>query len=111
MLGHMAVNDLDDITNLDESRVYAAMSYLLILLVVPWMARRTDPFVNWHVRQGLIVFIALIASIIAAAWVPALGGIVVLLLLIGNIVALVMALQGRRWRIPFLGLLVDRFHI
>lgn len=105
------MSDLDDITNLDESRMYAAMAYLLILLVVPWLARREDPYVNWHIRQGLVVFIALIAAIVAAAWVPSVGGILVLLLLIGNVVALVMALQGRRWKVPLLGLLVDQFKV
>jgi fumarate reductase subunit D len=111
MLNSMSADSLDDITNLDESRVYAALSYLLILVLVPWLMRRGDPFVNWHVRQGLVVFIAIIAAVIAAAWVPTIGGIVVLLLFIGDIVALVMALQGRRWRIPVLGLLADTFRV
>lgn len=107
----MPADNLDDITNLDARRVYAAMAYLSILLVMPWLVRRDDPFVNWHIRQGLLVFVSLIAAIVAAAWVPAIGSVVVLVLLLGNVVALVMALQGRRWRIPFLGLLVEKFSL
>ena len=107
----MAPDTLDDITNLDERRLYAAMAYLMILVVVPWLVRREDPFVNWHIRQGLLAFAGMIIASVLAVWWANVGGLLFLLLLIGNVVALVMALQGRKWRIPLLGQLAGKIRI
>ncbi|MBN2585040.1 hypothetical protein JXA59_00085 [Patescibacteria group bacterium] len=41
-----------------DTRVFAALSYLSILFVVPWIAKREDKFVMFHVRQGAVLFLA-----------------------------------------------------
>jgi uncharacterized membrane protein len=107
----MAPDSLDDVTNLDESRLYAAMSYLMILVLVPWLTKRGDSFVNWHVRQGLVVLAAMVIALITAAWWSAVGSLLFLLLLIGDVIALVMALQGRKWKIPGIGTLASKIRI
>ena len=107
----MPQDNLDDITGLDDSRLYAAMAYLSVLVFVPWLLRRDDPFVNWHIRQGIIVFVVSIFSLVMAAWWATMGGLLFLVVLVGDVVALVMALQGRRWKIPLLGSLVGKFSV
>jgi uncharacterized membrane protein len=104
-------DSLEEITNLDDSRLYAAMAYLMVLVFVPWLTRRDDPFVNWHVRQGLVVFMGMILALVAAVWSAVLGNLLFLLLLVGDLVALVMALQGRRWKIPGIGTLASKIKI
>jgi len=41
-----------------DTRVFAGLSYLSILFVVPWVAKRDDKFVMFHVRQGVTLFLA-----------------------------------------------------
>ena len=100
-----------DITGISERNLYAAMSYLLFLVIVPLLTRRTDPFVNWHARQGLVILLGFILASILSASFPAVGNLLFLLLLIGNVVALVLTLQGRSWRVPGVAQLADKFRI
>lgn len=41
-----------------DTRVFAGLSYLSILFVVPWVAKREDQFVMFHVKQGVTLFLA-----------------------------------------------------
>ena len=104
-------NDQSELTGISERNLYAAMSYLLFLVMVPLLTRRADPFVNWHARQGLVILLGFILASILSASLPALGNLLFLLLLIGNTVALVLTLQGRSWRIPGVAQLADLFRI
>lgn len=105
---NMGFNDVDDGIGIDESRLYAALCYLPFLVIAAFLIRREDVFVNWHIRQGLLVLGAIIVSLIAAAWVPLVGSMLFLLLFVADVVALIMALQGRRWKIPGIGTLADK---
>jgi len=104
-------DNLEDVTGLDDSRLYAAMAYLLILVAVPWLTRRNDPFVNWHVRQGLVVLGGVVIALIAAAWWSTLGSLLFVALMIGDVVALVQALQGKKWKIPGVGQLAAKLRM
>lgn len=41
-----------------DARVFAALSYISILFLVPWVVKKDDKFVNFHIRQGAALFIA-----------------------------------------------------
>lgn len=41
-----------------DTKIFAGLSYLSILFVVPWVAKREDRFVMFHVRQGVTLFFA-----------------------------------------------------
>ena len=41
-----------------DTRVFAGLSYLSVLFVVPWIAKKEDKFVMFHVRQGVTLFFA-----------------------------------------------------
>jgi len=41
-----------------DARVFAAMSYLSVLFIVPWVVKRDDAFVMFHVKQGVALFVA-----------------------------------------------------
>ncbi|MDP3997713.1 MAG: hypothetical protein U1C49_01385 [Candidatus Andersenbacteria bacterium] len=104
-------NDLKDLTDLDEARLYAAMCYLFVLVFIPILTRRDNPLINWHARQGLVISVGFVLASAAAAWNGVLGGLVFLLLLIADIVAMVQALQGRKWKAPFMGMLAEKIRI
>jgi len=41
-----------------DAKIFAAISYLSILFVIPWVAKKDHPFVGFHVKQGMALFIA-----------------------------------------------------
>lgn len=104
-------NELADVTGVDERCLYAAMSYLLLLVLIPIFNSKRDSFINFHIRQGIVVSVGLVVAIILANWLSWLGSILFLLLFITDIVALVLALQGRQWKIPLVGWLAGKFSV
>lgn len=101
----------NDVTGLEESRLYAALSYIFILVFVPLLTRKNDPYVSYHARQGLVVFLGYIISAIASFWVPVLGNIFGLLLILISIFGVVQAVQGKRWHIPVITDIANKFSI
>ena len=102
---------LKEFTNLDEEHIYAAMCYLFVLVFVPILTRKQDPFINFHARQGLVIVVGVILSAVIAMWTSWLGSIIFLLLLIADVIALIQAMQGHTWKIPLLGTLAEKFKI
>jgi fumarate reductase subunit D len=106
----------------DQDRVLLVLSYLGILALVPFLTARKE-FVQWHARQGLLLFGVSITTLFAMIlinvvlwhfhWV--LGLLFLLLLLTSSfgVLALIVAcilkaFEGERWRIPFLGDFVEK---
>lgn len=104
-------NDPNDLIGLDDSRLYAALSYLFVLVLVPLFLKRDDPFVVFHAKQGLVIAIGYILATIAVMWVPVLGNILGLLLMVGSVVGVIKASQGKRWRAPVIANIADTFNI
>ena len=96
-----------------ETNAIALFSYLGILLVIPLLVAKEDPFVKFHVKQGLVLLIAgLIVPVFA--WIPIVGwlfGIVAVpVLLVFAIMGIVNVLQGREKELPLIGQYGDRFN-
>ncbi|HLD25924.1 MAG TPA: hypothetical protein VJC05_02700 [Candidatus Andersenbacteria bacterium] len=99
----------DQVVDIDESRLLAALAYVGVLVAVPFLVRRDDPYVVWHVKQGLVILVGLILSLVAATWHAPTGSVLFLVLMMLDIIALIQALLGRRWRIPLIGNLAEKF--
>jgi uncharacterized membrane protein len=89
-----------------DDKVFAALSYMWILCLVPLLIKRDREFVQYHARQGLVLFIAeLILSVIGM--IPVLGWLVGffgwIAATILSVLGIVAALVGRYWEMPFLG--------
>jgi len=84
-----------------QHRVRAALSYVAVLFLLP-MAKRESEFCQFHARQGMLLFLTwvLVAFI---AWLPVVGWIAWLSMLVVNMIAIVRTLDGRKWEIPFMG--------
>ena len=96
-----------------ETNAIALFSYLGILLVIPLLVAKEDPFVKFHVKQGLVLLIAgLIVSVFA--WVPIarwhFGIVAAPVLLVFAIMGIVNVLQGREKELPLIGQYGDRFN-
>jgi uncharacterized membrane protein len=97
-----------------ERTIFLVLSYLGILCLIPLLAKKDDPEVQWHAKNGLALFIAeLVWVAIGIAFifihVPILGCgwailrcVVWLGFLALSIIGIVKAVGGQRFRIPIL---------
>ncbi|MFA4818361.1 MAG: hypothetical protein WC621_00800 [Patescibacteria group bacterium] len=89
-----------------DDKVYAALSYLFVLAIVPLLFKRQREFVQWHARQGFLLFLAEIIIMIVSP-IPVLGWLVAfvgwLAAVVLTLLGLASALTGRYWVMPYLG--------
>lgn len=81
-----------------DSKLMGALSYLWILSVVMLVIKKDDEFVKFHARQGLILFI-----ISFVGFIPVIGWIIDILVVIMVIVGFFKALSGEKWKMPLIG--------
>ncbi len=79
-----------------ENKLLAAISYLWLLSIIILLVKKDSKFVQFHAKQGFIIFIA---SIIF--WfIPVLGWFLNLVIIVAVVVGFIKALSGDYWRIP-----------
>ena len=104
-------NDPNDVAGISEDKLMAAMCYLGVLVLIPLFIRKDDKFVHYHAKQGLVIFIGEIIAVIAASWLAVIGNLLFLLMLIASVIGLIQGLQGRRFKIPGIGDIANKFNI
>jgi len=98
-----------------EKRVIAAMSYIWILCLIPLLTRRNDQFCQFHGKQGLVLFIGSFGVMILGM-IPVLGWLIILplgciVIVILSILGIINALQGKKWKMPFIGQYAEKINL
>lgn len=101
----------EEIAGIDSNNLMAALSYLGLLVLIPLLVARKDEFVLFHAKQGLVILIGYVITLVAVGWIPILGNLAWLLLIIASIAGFIQALQGKRWKVPIVGDLATKFKI
>ncbi len=104
----------DDAVVIKEGKIYAVVSYWLFLCILPLLLKKDNKFAVFHSKQGLVLFIFLVAGLIFSI-IPFLGWIVykfvlftyLLLCLWGS----VQALMGNYARITIVADLADKISL
>lgn len=87
-------------SELKNKRTLAALSYLWIFCLIP-LLKSKDEFVQFHAKQGLIIFfIELILSLVG--WIPLVGWLASVVVTIVALIGLIKALNGEKWKIPYI---------
>lgn len=98
----------------EEKNIIAILSYLGILVIIPLLAVKNDEFVKFHTRQGLVLFIAEVATTMVA-WVPIIGWIgspiLYIIWLVLAIIGIMNVLQGEKKELPLIGKFAEKFKI
>jgi uncharacterized membrane protein len=104
-------------TNSSDSdhQMTAVLSYIGILVLIPLLAidkKKKDDFIKFHIKQGLILFLAeIILAVIEGilARIPVIGwvfetilGLAWLAIVIVCVIAIIKALNGEKWEISML---------
>jgi len=96
-----------EMTVTKKEKILAAIAYVPFppLFLVPLLSGRDDTFVEFHGKQGLVVFLVWFAL-----WILGLIPIIAIVAYIGfvalvvaAVVAVVRTCMGKRWEIPLLG--------
>lgn len=92
---------------INETTIMAALSYLGPLVLIPFLVKKGDPFVTFHVKQGLILFglglILYVLSEILFQFIMPLVSLANLVLLILTVIGIINALQRKDKELPFIG--------
>lgn len=88
------------------------LAYLGILIIIPFIVAKDEPFVKFHLKQGLLLVIAeLVVWVLGAAmwqlWM--LLQLVNLAVLVLAIIGIVNVVQGKEKELPFIGSLAKKF--
>src|SRR3989344_629855 len=90
---------LEQIKDIEDNKDVAAMSYLWILSVVVLYARQDSPFIQYHARQGLWLFLISIP-----VWlIPGVGQYLEFFVLALMIIGFLNAAQGKQHDLPVIG--------
>lgn len=94
--------------------ILALLSYVGILFILPLMVRKEDQFVQFHAKQGLVLFLAELAVSIWQA-VPVIGWttapLLALVCFIFSIIGIVNVINGKKQELPLIGQYADKFKI
>lgn len=89
----------------------ALFCYLGVLCVVPLILNKDDAYVDFHIRQGLVLWIWGVLSIFSLH-IPAMGPFLfsfsffVILMLAGF--GVISVFLGKAWRLPMVGFLAKK---
>ena len=91
----------------NDSKLFAALSYLWLLSVVMLVLKKDDEFVKFHAKQGTVIFVV---SIIL--WfIPIIGWLLQIAALIAVVIGFLKAYSGERFKLPVIGDLADKINI
>ncbi len=103
----------------EKNVIMGLLCYLGLLIIIPLVTdAKKDPFVKFHIKQGIVLLVTSVAVWIASiilAFIPILGWIIVLLAWIGMLVLVIMgivnALTGKESVLPVVGKFGDKIKI
>lgn len=99
----------------EQNTVMAVVAYILFFIPLLTDAKN-DPFVKYHVKQGLVLFIAYVI-VMVLSWTPfvwSLYGLIMLLnlgLLVLLIIGIMHAINGEQKPLPLIGQFADKINI
>lgn len=103
-----------EITKEGGKNTIAVLSYIGILFLIPLLTSKDDPFVKFHVKQGLVLFIAEMATALVA-WIPIIGWLLgfacMVLWLILSIMGIVNVVNKKETPLPLIGKFTGKFNL
>ncbi|OGG65457.1 hypothetical protein A2Z56_00445, partial [Candidatus Kaiserbacteria bacterium RIFCSPHIGHO2_12_45_16] len=92
----------------------AAASYLGPLIVIPFLTNKEDPFTKFHIKQGLVLFIAYLILWVFSGFMFVMWQIMQLInlgLFILSLIGIVNTLQRKEKELPLVGQFGSKINI
>ncbi|OGM97342.1 MAG: hypothetical protein A2735_03160 [Candidatus Yanofskybacteria bacterium RIFCSPHIGHO2_01_FULL_41_21] len=93
-------------SGLDNNTVMGILSYLGILVIIPFLMAKNVPFVKFHIKQGVVLAVIEIVLWVVSGmlWqLFAIVGILELALLILSIIGIINVVQKKEKELPVVG--------
>lgn len=91
----------------ENERYTAALCYVWIICLYGLLFKKKSPFIQFHAKQGVVLFIIEILAPITLFFYP----IVIILCVILSVIGVRAALAGKYWSLPFIGDWIKKFGI
>ncbi len=88
--------------NVNEDYLFAMLSYLSVLCVIPLFLKKDSEFVVSHARQGVALFLCEFAIFIISIIFPVVMKPFLFIFGVLAFVGMVKALRGRKVKLPFI---------
>jgi uncharacterized membrane protein len=101
-------------TQKKETNVMALISYIGPLCLIPLLTKEQDEFVKFHMKQGLVLFIAEVAFSVIMSVLPllwAVGWIVNIVALVLSIMGILNVTRDEKKELPLVGKFADKIKI
>ncbi len=106
-MGNLRQSPIDEET-IREGKIYAILSYLSVLCVIPLVLKKDNPFVLSHGKQGLVIFVAQAAVFILHIAIPGVLRFGLFFLGALSLWGIIEALRGHEIRLPFVADIADK---
>jgi uncharacterized membrane protein len=97
-----------------QNSLIAAASYLGPLVVIPFLTKKDDPFTRFHIKQGLVLFIAYLILWVFSGFLYFMWPVMQIIhlgLFILSLVGIVNALQHKEKELPVVGQFGSKINI
>ena len=91
-----------------EGKVFAILSYLSILCIIPLVFKKDNPFVLSHGKQGLVLFVAEVGIFIIQIIFPWSFKLGVFVLGVISFCGIIAVLKGEYIKLPIITELADK---
>ncbi len=99
----------------EKNTLMAILSYIGILVIVPYLTAKEDPFVKFHIKQGLVLVVIEIAVFVLMIMTMGILYPVLILVniatLILSIIGIINAVQGNEKELPLVGNYAKHFNV
>lgn len=111
--GIIEVEKFSEEEEIEEGKAAALLAYVPFMCFVPLLKMRHNRFALRHGKQGLILFFIEVMALIF--YLPFISqhfwASVLILALLASFYGVLQVLQGRDWKVPFIGDLADKIKL
>jgi uncharacterized membrane protein len=98
----------------NNSTLMGILAYIGILVLIPLIMEKHDPFVRYHVKQGLVLFVIeaalwVIGSMVYGLWV--LISLINLGAVVLSIIGIINVVNKKQVALPLVGQFADKFKV
>ncbi len=94
-----------------DGKMYAVLAYLSILCIVPLIVKKNNAFVLSHGRQGLVLFVAEVATLVVSIIFPWAFRPLLFVLFLFSFWGIVTAIRGQFVELPFIARIAEKITI
>jgi len=94
-----------------DGKMYAVLAYLSIFCIVPLIIKKNNAFVLSHGRQGLVIFVAEVATLVISIVLPWAFRPFLFVLFGFSLWGMVMAIRGQSVELPVIASIAEKITI